>query len=504
MMSQKRLGIILSYANLIAKNMVTFIYTPILLRFLGQSEYGLYQMANSVITSLTLLNLGFGSAYIRFYARTRSEKNNQKLAELNGLYLIIFLILSLVSIVAGFFMVINIGTIFGHSLTVNEINTTRYLMILMVLNVALSFPSSVFDSNIIAHEQFRFQRSRQLFQTIITPILTLPLLAIGMKSISIVIVQTVITLFFFALNMKFSIINLHMKFRFSNMDFSLIKEISIFSFFIFLNQIIDQINWNLPNFLLGILSGAKQVAIFAVANQIKNIFITLSTSLSGVFVPEINNIVSTTDDNDELTRIMTKVGKMQMIILTYTLGGFILLGKYFITVWAGKSYIEAYTLSLLLIIPFLVTLIQNTGYEIIRAKNMHQFRAVIEFIFALGNIGLTVFFIKYFGLIGSAMGTMVTMISVSWIIMNWFYLKKVKLNMLYFWKEIIKVSPPSILALSITSIIKQFFPVNSIMTFIIYGVLFSLIYLVILYFVTSKVEKEVVISLFKKRKKGGN
>lgn len=505
-MTQRRIGILLSYINLVAKNLVTFIYTPILLRFLGQSEYGLYQMANSVITSLLLLNLGLGSAYIRFYAiYNKNEKSRkQDIANLNGMYLILFFIISTLSLVIGVLLSQNIDILFQKSLSVSELKTMRYLMILMVINISISFPSSLFDSYIVAHEQFKFQRSRQLFQTIITPLLTIPLLLFGLRSISIIVVQTAVTLFFFFLNISFATKKLEMKFLFLRFDKKLLYEILSFSFFIFLNQIIDQINWNLPNFLLGVLQGAKQVAIFAVANQIKNIFITLSTTLSGVFVPEINEIVSTTDDNFRLTQIMTRIGRLQMIILVYVLGGFLVLGKYFILVWAGEEYNDVFIISLLLIIPFVITLIQNTGYEIIRAKNMHQFRATIEFLFALLNIFLTFSFIKLFGVVGSAIGTAITTIAVSGFIMNWYYHYKVGLNMHYFWNQILRILPLFIIPTVILYLCNVVSPVDNVMLFVLYGLIYSGIFVVCFYKLISTDEErkvlEVVINKFRRNK----
>ena len=40
---QRKAGVILSYAGELVKILVSLVYTPIMLRLLGQSEYGLYQ-----------------------------------------------------------------------------------------------------------------------------------------------------------------------------------------------------------------------------------------------------------------------------------------------------------------------------------------------------------------------------------------------------------------------------------------------------------------------------
>src|SRR5699024_12318145 len=67
MINQRKFGALLSYINIISKDLVNFLYTPFLLRFVGQANYGLFQMTNSVMLSLSLLSMGFSSAYVKFY-----------------------------------------------------------------------------------------------------------------------------------------------------------------------------------------------------------------------------------------------------------------------------------------------------------------------------------------------------------------------------------------------------------------------------------------------------
>ena len=47
MKSQRKTGALLGYANIIAKNLVNIIYVPLLLHFIGQADYGVFQMTNS-------------------------------------------------------------------------------------------------------------------------------------------------------------------------------------------------------------------------------------------------------------------------------------------------------------------------------------------------------------------------------------------------------------------------------------------------------------------------
>lgn len=64
-MNELKAGAILNYIAICLNMVVGLIYTPFMLRMLGQSEYGLYSLASSVIAYLAVLDLGFGNAIIR-------------------------------------------------------------------------------------------------------------------------------------------------------------------------------------------------------------------------------------------------------------------------------------------------------------------------------------------------------------------------------------------------------------------------------------------------------
>lgn len=231
--NQKKAGVILSYAGELVKILVNLIYIPILLRLLGQSEYGLYQLVYSVVSYLSLLGLGFGSSYyLKFYSGYKARKDDEGIARLNGMFMMIFLSISVICVICGAVMVGNIRRIFGTGLTDAEYDMARALMWLLIINLALTFPNSVFNSSIIAHEEFLFQKTLILLQNLCSPFLTLPLLIMGYGSIGMVSVTTLLTFIIMIANMAFCFRKLHIAFCFRGFQTSLLKEMWAFTFFI--------------------------------------------------------------------------------------------------------------------------------------------------------------------------------------------------------------------------------------------------------------------------------
>lgn len=439
-LSQKKVGALLSYVSEAIRILTALIYTPIMLRLLGQSEYGLYQLVHSVVSYLSLLSLGFGSAYVRFFSRAKAKKDEHEVAKLNGMFMTIFCVISLICILCGVVLVKNIRTVFSTGLTEAEYPTARILMIIMIANLAITFPNSVFNCIVTANERFIFQKGLLVLHHLSSPFLTLPLLIMGYGSIGMVSVTTALTVVTFLVNVYYCMVKLDTKFYFHEFDFMLLKEMWMFTFFIFLNQIVDQINWSVDKFLLGRLAGTTTVAIYGVGGQINSLYVTTSSSISNVFGPQVNRIVSERDDNQELSELMTKVGRVQFYIMLLVLTGFIFFGRAFVRLWAGKEYGEAFAVALLLMTPVTVPLIQNIGIEIQRAKNRHQVRSVVYMLVAIGNVMISIPLIMYFGATGAAMGTAIATVIGNVLFINYYYQAHLKLNMRLFWTNIIRIS----------------------------------------------------------------
>ncbi len=498
-LSQRKTGVLLSYMGEAVKIATGLLYTPIMLRLLGQSEYGLYQLVYSIVSYLSLLSLGFGSAYIRYHSKYEAENDREGIARLNGMFMLIFASLSAICVLCGGFLVFNAGAVFGDGLTAQELEKAKVLLAIMVINMALTFPNTVFNCYVSAHERFIFQKLLRLAQNVLNPFLALPLMLMGFGSVAVVSVTTVLTLAVLISNLFYCKKALKIEFCYSNLKFSLLKEMWVFTFFIFLGQIIDQINWSTDKFLLGRMSGTIAVAIYGVASQINNMYVQTSTAIASVFTPEVNRVVAKGNSEKELTRILTKVGRIQFAILALIVTGFVFFGKPFIKLWVGEGYDAAYYIVLLLIIPVTVPLIQNVGVEIQRAKNMHKARAVVYFFVAVGNILLSIPLIKLWGGVGAAAGTAAALILGNIIFMNWYYHKKIGLDMFYFWKNFVGFIPSLLCSGIFAVVFLKFVNVTGWISLIISAGIYTAVYFASMWiFSFNSYEKSIVKGAFSK------
>lgn len=491
--SQRKSGAILSYISIIANTLVQLIYTPLLIRMLGQSEYGLYSLTSSIIGYLTVLDLGFGNAIIVYTSKYRAQKKYEEEKKLHGMFMIVFCIIGVIAVLLGLILFFNVDNIFSNTMTSAELEKARIMMLILTFNLAITFPFNIYTSIISAYEKFTFQKIMSILNTLLKPLLMIPLLFLGYKSITMTIIITFVNIIVLLSNYFYCKNKLNIKIKFSGFDKSLFYEILGYSFFIFLGVIVDKINWNVDQFILGAVSGTIAVSLYSVASQIHTLFVNLSTAVSNILLPKMSKMVAGQANNKELTNEFIKVGRIQYFIVFLMASGLILFGKEFIITWAGAEFETSYYIAIILILPLCVPLIQNLGISIMQAKNMHKFRSVLYTIIAIANIGISIPLAKAYGGIGSAIGTSLSLIIGNIIIINIYYYKKVGINVLEFWKEIIKMTIPFIIPIVIVLCIMYFVKLSGYINLIVFGGIYTIIYCIVCYLlVMNKYEKNIV------------
>lgn len=209
--NQRKAGVILQYLQMGLGILIQLIYTPIMLKILGDNEYGIYSLSNSIISYLSLLSLGFGASYIRFYSIYKKTNEEEKIKRLNGMYLSVFMVIGIVALVAGLVLSQNVSIFYNDTYTENDLHIAKILMIFLSINLAISFPSSVFTSYITSQEKFIWQKIVNMFTTVLSPAVNIILLYLGYGSIGMVITTTSLSILVMLVNIWFCFEKLNMK-----------------------------------------------------------------------------------------------------------------------------------------------------------------------------------------------------------------------------------------------------------------------------------------------------
>lgn len=272
----------------------------------------------------------------------------------------------------------------------------------------------------------------------------------------------------------------------------------VFSFFIFLNGIVDQVYWKTGQLILGAVSGTAAVAVFSIAIQLSQFYVQFSTGINSVFLPRLSKLAAISEDMREINTMFIKVGRIQYSLLGLIFTGFILFGRRFLSLWVGEALSEAYRMTLVIMIPLTIPLIQNLGILILQAKNKHAFRSIVYAIIAVVNVAISIPLAKRYGGLGCAIATSGCLFLGNGVIINMYYYR-IGIDVIQFFKEIARLSLPVFLAGAGGYFFVGAFPMNGWDSFLIGVLLYSGLYILLLWFFgLNQYEKQLIQSMVKR------
>ncbi len=437
MKNEKRLGILLSYVLVVVEAVSGLLFTKVLLKHLGQSDYGLYKLAVSWMSMISVLDFGLGSTITRYVIKYKTQGDVKGQKQFMGMAFLVYGILAAAVFVIGLVLCFILPLISG-SLSSSDIPVFRIVFLLLVGKTGLVLFNHAYSGYFMAYERFIFIKSMSIVSIALRLILVFVLLPFANSAITVAGAELLVTAIQLLCNVlvrkRFDLPSV----RFSGWNGELFKEIFVFTSAIFTASVINQFNGNVDSIVLGIFSTTACVGLYASVMQIYSVYSSLSTAIQGVFLPQVSKTVFENRSDEEITRSIIKPSRMQAMILFLALTGFILFGEQFLGLWIGDAYEGAmirdgYIVGLIVMTSATWQLFQNSASNILKAKKLLGGKVVITGISTAANFVLTLLLVPHYGMIGAAIGTAVSMVFGYGIATNLYYkyVAGIKLKLYY-------------------------------------------------------------------------
>ena len=490
-------GAVISYISVFLTIVITFFYTPWMIRQIGVSDYGLYSLVITFIAYF-VMDFGMSGTVTRFIAKYRAEGNEQKVDNLLGLifkvYLLIDSLIFLVLLVVGFFL----AGIF-QGLTIEEIEKLRILYAIAALFSVLSFVLKPIHGAMMAYEFFVETKLIDMVQRVGTVVLIVIALLLGMGVYALVLINGSVALctsvlLYYQFRKKSGV-----RINFHYFDKPEIKALLGFSIWIFLITMAQRFRLTFMPSLLGMLSNSTEISIFSLGMSIEGMVYVLSSALNGLFLPKVTRL-SHQGDSKAITDLMIRVGRIQFYVISLILFGFMIFGKDFIQLWVGEKFYNTYYVVLFLIGTNIVSLTQHVAGDFVMAENKVRYTATLTFIASgLALLG-SVLLAPGMGAVGCAMSYFLAM-SMNICQLNIFYRKKLNIGVGRFFRNChLKLLPATCLIGAAFYGIKQFVHTDTWVSLTLLGSVFVLATIIIDYlFLFNKDEISLVTKLINRK-----
>ena len=485
---QIKIGALISYFSIFFGIATGLIYTPWMMKEIGQSSYGLYTLAMSLINTF-MIDFGLSMAAQRYITKYLAENDQKSVNDITGLiyklYFAITLIILAILLVLYFFIE-NIYT----QLTADEIEVFKGLYIIAMIYSVISFPFIPLNGMLSAYEKFIQLKLSDFVHKILGIILTIGALIAGLGVYSLVLVNLIAGILFIIVRLVMIKKSTPIKPNFNYSDLPILKELFAFSIWTSISTMVFRFLLSLAPSILGIVSpnGTDDIAVFGYAVSLESYIYMFVTAINGFFLPKLSRISVKNNaerSSEETLKLMVIVGRFILLLFILIFVGFFALGKDFINLIFGSEYEKSYYCTLLICAYGIIAYPQQIANTYVMVKNKVRARAFISLISFAVDIALSFVLGSFMGAVGVSIAICIALF-LHTLMMNVLYHKSLKLNMLRFFKQCHLKLLPGILIFVAASLAITLIPLSGWLGFILKVLCILVAFVVIVWFIIFK------------------
>lgn len=492
-MRNRNLGIALSYLNTGLSMVCGFFLSSFLVKMLGDTEYGLYQMVTSFASYLVLLEFGTGTAMTRNISKCRAQNGEKQEIQKNiSTIWTISLLLAAIILAASVVFFCKIGNIYVN-LSNQQVVYAQKVFVFEALYLIISFLSNTTNGIVLGFEKYKIGPIVCVIRLILRTILLVALVTAFRFAIIIVIVDFFVSTVVALLMFGFCFVKLNVSFSPKWFDFAVFKDTLPLCMAMFIQTIVNQANSNVDQFIIGIKLTPEQVSFYSIGLFFYGTFSSLTTVPISMYAPQIVKDVTAKVDDNILMEHLIAPSRLITLIGSTVLFGFFVVGRQFISIFYGQQYEVSWYVALIIMIPMMINMSNGILINVLDALNKRMSRSFVLLLTTIANIILTVLWIDLWGIIGACLATAVCTIIGQITLMNIYYSRVLKIKVLYLYYRTYKgILIPQIVASVLAFFIGRMV-CNNIVSFLASGFLYVSAFAILFYLFGSQPnEKEKI------------
>lgn len=401
---------------------------PFNVAHLGQSAYGLWVLVASITVYYSMLDMGYGVAQVRFAAKYRAEGDVNALNEIASTMFGMFSGVGLVTFLVALVIALNLGNLFP--LTAPQVRAGQIVFLFISAYVALGFPVSVFGGIVNGFQRQYLNGAVAFVTAIVVALVNVAVLLAGYGLTELVAATTsvrILSYVAYALNAYRVFPALRIRLRYFKRD--RLREVTGFSVFILIIDLANKLNYSTDTIVIGAFMGTAAVAVWAVAQRLIEIVQRITDQLNAVLFPVVVDS-STVNQVDKLQKILiqgTRLSLAMVAPLATVLG---LTARPVVMAWVGPNFEGAVNVIYILSIVVALRVGNATSTVILKGSGLHKVLAFSNLSMAVSNLVLSVVLVRWYGLIGVAIGTLIPMVVFSMFVVFPAACKRVELSRL--------------------------------------------------------------------------
>ena len=488
-------GLYLSYFYLLLNFTINLVLTPLILRYLGQSVYGLWAIFSSSIGYFMIFDLGMNVSVAKYTSEYLALGNLKGLSKLVSSIVMAFIFLSFFGVALCFTLLPLLPKIFNIPQNLRLAGQLTFMI--LAINVALSFFKGVYLNIFYGCQRVDVYKIFSAIHLLITSILIGAFLKLGYNIIGLAMAAALgSAVTFIGVLLYFRHCRFGIAISFKSASFQELKKIASYSIRNFALQLTSVILYKTDIIVIGIFLNSTQAAPYDIAYKLVFYATYLFSEISSVLFPKFSKLYAL-DSITSLKNLALSITKISVAIAVPVIISFSFFGRHFINLWVGAENFVGQNVFGIFIIMYLMHGLGAPPFLLLQAIGKNRGTTISEIIRAFLNIVLSIILVQKMGVFGVALGTLLANLLTSFWFIPWSACKKIQLSVKTY--ILAGVLPPLLIGIPISAItwffIKDILPNSNFLFLVTKGVLVALIYFPFYFIFCTPAERQLYVSM---------
>ena len=396
-----------NYIKLFLGIFITVFMTRLLFLGLTREEYGIWALLWSIFGYSLLLDFGFGAAIQKVTSQTLVNKDWNNYNRVVSTVFFNYLGMSLIVTAVTVLLARNLDNLF-HFSNPSLIPYYQKIFILFGLGTAVVFPFGFFVEVLRGLHKIQLRNNIQMVFKVLNFLLIYFVVKMGFALFGMTVVTIVISLLTNATMAFFAYRNLpSLKISPRNYDFKQLKSVMAFSIFAYVITFSNLIIYQTDQLVISLFASVSLVAVYQISSKLALTFKGFSTQFLDNLTPVAATLFASKQEN-KLAKIFVESDRLLGFIATMLFIPIVVFVRPLLNIWLELNDPDGIRVAIILMVSiYIIVSFRSSSAKILLMGDKYRNLSIVAIIECAANLGLSIYLIRYFGIVGVAIGTLV-------------------------------------------------------------------------------------------------
>lgn len=417
-------NLLFSYSPFAVQIVVTIAITPYAVHILGEFEYGVFILFHTVLGYLGMANVGIPQTLMRRLIAYQTEQASGKITDLISTVFFFYLGITVV-----------VGTLLGGAalagrsgplglLTEDPISQALVSRLVLVIFLVFAFDlvRQIFDTIIVSQNKIYLSKLLLALLTAGRGVVLYLVLTRGGRIYEVVFAQMLMTGFFSLVFFMFARRELHFHLSPNRFRWRQLADIMPDSFWYLISGVGVLLIFQTDSLVISAFIGVSAITGYALVYRFVGIFGQMLSNIVAVLFPEVARMFAAKHYR-QILRLHDRLFAYMGGIALACFGGLYLVGEGIFALWMGDLALFDRSLFIIFLITNALFVISIPATYFLGAVGWHRFSTSLGLVQGVVNVGLSVVLVGPYGVVGVALGTLISFVLTNFIA-NIIYFRK--------------------------------------------------------------------------------